>query len=306
MVCESSAITYTDTNQQAPSQPMSIDNTTQQRYRDSPGAVAGVIRWVFSHGCALLFFENPALMGWYDECKYDKATAFASYKYDLLRRLSTSSAYALSHAVYESPQRPPKWMWGSSYVSVYTAGDYQSPPDGCVLDIDRILAQQMQCGEDRQGMPAIIHAGSLPGSRIPPSSSDEWSDGSGDSSDEYDEIPELEPSTRRDWRYLLMVTARFKCIMDSRSINGSANSERLLMRHRKICRFMHSVSMRCGYLTTMLKLWHRTQRRNLIELRLFLHNTRVKLWRYLVASLIHGWNQRTSRSRYWHLTLAAS
>ena len=67
-------------------------------------------------------------------------------------------------------------MWGSSYVSVYTAGDYQSPPDRCVLDIDRILAQQMQCGEDRQGMPAIIHAGSLPGSRIPPSSSDEWSD----------------------------------------------------------------------------------------------------------------------------------
>ena len=253
---------------------MTIANTTQQRYRDSPGAVAGVIRWVFSHGCALLFFENPALMGWYDECKYDKATAFASYKYDLLRRLSTSSAYALSHAVYESPQRPPKWMWGSSYVSVYTAGDYQSPPDGCILDIDRILAQQMQFGEDRQGMPAVIHAGSLPGSRIPPSSSDEWSDGSGDSSDEYDEMPELEPATRCDWRYLLMVTARFKCVMDSRSINGSANSERLLMRHRKICRFMHSVSMRCGYLTTMLKLWHRTQRRNLIELRLFLHNTK--------------------------------
>ena len=77
-------------------------------------------------------------------------------------------------------------------------------------------------------------------------------------SDECDGMPELGPATRYNWRYLLMVTARFKSIMDSRSINGSANSERLLMRHRKICRLMHSVSIRCGYLTMMLKLWHRT------------------------------------------------
>ena len=94
---------------------------TQQRYRDSPGAITGVTRWMFSHGCALLYLDKPALTGWYDECKYDKATAFASYMYDLLMQLSTSSAYALSHAVYVSPRRPPKWMWGSSYVSVYNA-----------------------------------------------------------------------------------------------------------------------------------------------------------------------------------------
>ena len=29
-----------------------------------------------------------------------------------------------------------------------------------------------------------------------------------------------------------------------------------------------------------------------IELRLFLQNTRVKLWRYFVACLVHRWNQR--------------
>ena len=149
----------------------------------------------------------------------------------------------------------------------------------------------MHFEEDRQGMPAVIHAGSLADSRIPPSSSDEWSDDSGESSDEYDDMPEFEPIPRCDWRYLLMVTARFKCVMDSRSIGGLANSERLLMRHRKICRLMHSVSQQCGYLTTVLKLWHRAQRRNLIELRLFLQNTRIKLWRYFVACLIHRWTR---------------
>ena len=123
------------------------------------------------------------------------------------------------------------------------------------------------------------------------------------SSDEEGEMPELEPVSRCDWRYLLMATARFKCVIDSRSINGSANSERFLMRHRKICRFMHSVTRQCGYLTTMLKLWHRTRRRNLIELRLFLHNTKVKLWRYSMACLIHEWNQRTTRRQYLLLLL---
>ena len=123
MVCESPATTYTDANQQAaatfryqqslanttqqaPSQPTTLTNTIQQHYHDSPGAIASINKWVFSHGCVLLYLNKPALMGWHVDCKYDKATAFASYKYDLLRRLSTSSVYALSHAVYESPRRP--------------------------------------------------------------------------------------------------------------------------------------------------------------------------------------------------------
>ena len=100
-----------------------------------------------------------------------------------------------------------------------------------------------------------------------------------------------------------MATARFKCVTDSRSINGSANSERLMMHHRKICRFMHSVTRQCGYLTTMLELWHRTQRRNLIKLRLFLHSTKVKLCRYFVACLIREWNHRTRRRQYLLLLL---
>jgi len=66
---------------------------------------------------------------------------------------------------------------------------------------------------------------------------------------------------------------------------------------------MHSVTRQCGYLTTMLKLWHRTQRRNLIELRLFLHNTKVKLWRYFVACLIQEWSYRTTRRQYLLLLL---
>ena len=92
-------------------------------------------------------------------------------------------------------------MWGSSYVSVYIAGEYRSPPDEYILDTDRILAQQIQFEEVRQGMPAVIHARSLIDSRITPSSSDEWSGNSGEespSSDEEDEMPELEPVSRCD------------------------------------------------------------------------------------------------------------
>ena len=62
----------------------------------------------------MLYSNRSAMMGWHVGCKYDKATAFATYKYDLMRRLSTSSVYALLQAVYESPQQPPRWMWGSS------------------------------------------------------------------------------------------------------------------------------------------------------------------------------------------------
>ena len=77
------------------------------------------------------------------------------------------------------------------------------------------MAQKIQFEEDRQGMPAIIHARSLVDSRISPSSSDECSGDSGEespSSDQEDEMPELEPVSRCDWRYLPMATARFKCV----------------------------------------------------------------------------------------------
>ena len=45
-----------------------------------------------------------------------------------------------------------------------------------------IMAQEMQLDEDCQGMPTIEHTRSLPDWRIPPSPSDEWSDG---------EVPDL-------------------------------------------------------------------------------------------------------------------
>ena len=97
MVCESSTTISTNTNQQAamtfryqqslanttqqaPSQPMTLANTTQQHYRDLPGAIAGVIKWVFSHSCVSLYLNRLALMGWHVDCKYVKATALASYR----------------------------------------------------------------------------------------------------------------------------------------------------------------------------------------------------------------------------------